>query len=61
MFPTREERYYRYVAWCVLLEVQPLEKDAYFRELAIIPEHTPIGGIRTHDAAHYITTDGLRL
>ena len=43
MFPTREERYFRYVAWCVLLEVEAMPKEDYFRELAKIPEHKPIG------------------
>lgn len=43
MFPTPEERYYRYVAWCVLLEVEAMPKDAYLREVAKIPEHLPLG------------------
>jgi hypothetical protein len=42
MFPTPAERYYRYVAWCLLLGNRVLPKEEYFRELSRIPDYKPI-------------------
>ena len=49
-FPTPAERYYRYVAWCVLLKQEPLSFAGWLWQTGKIPEHAPIGWYTSRQA-----------
>ena len=48
-FPTPEERYYRYVAFCMLLGQEPLSKaDWLWQTWRLVPNKEPIAWRESH-------------
>ena len=51
MFPTLEERYERYAAWCLILRVQPASYERWRQLLGLVPEYKPIAW-HAHEISH---------